>query len=75
MPEDKIVKRYTKCMDIIPELVKVCDVMHMYDNSVTPFRIFKKRKNEYFFWENEFWDESGIRALVGVNLKGANLEK
>lgn len=62
-------------MDIIPELVKVCDVMHMYDNSVTPFRIFKKRKNEYFFWENEFWDESGIRALVGVNLKGANLEK
>ncbi len=55
--------------------MKVCDVMHMYDNSVTPFRIFKKRKNEYFFWENEFWDESGIQALVGVNLKGANLEK
>ena len=64
VPEDKIISRYEKALDLIPELVKVCDVMHIYDNSDVPFRIFKKRKTELFFWENEYWDEKNIHELV-----------
>lgn len=64
VPEDKIISRYKKALDLIPELVKVCDVMHIYDNSDVPFRIFKKRKTELFFWKNEFWDEQNIHELV-----------
>ena len=64
VPEDKIISRYEKALDLIPELVKVCDVMHIYDNSDVPFRIFKKRKTELFFWENEYWDETNIHELV-----------
>ena len=44
VPEDKIVSRYKKALDLLPELIQVCDICHIYDNSNTPFRIFKKRR-------------------------------
>ena len=64
VPEDKIISRYYRALDLIPRLVNVCDVCHIYDNSYQPFRIFKKRKTEYFYWENEFWDKNKIMDLV-----------
>lgn len=64
VPEEKIHSRYNKVLALIPELVKICDVMHIYDNSVEPFRIFKKRKNETFLWENDFWNKEQIIRLV-----------
>lgn len=67
VPEEKIRSRYTKALNLIPELVEVSDVMHIYDNSTLPFRIFKKRKTETFIWENENWDEGKIKKLVGKN--------
>jgi predicted ABC-type ATPase len=66
VPEEKICSRYDKALALIPNLVEVCDVMHIYDNSKTPFRIFKKRKTEFFFWENEFWNEEAIHQLVKI---------
>lgn len=66
VPENKIRSRYDKALKLIPQLVAVCDVMHIYDNTVEPFRIFKKRKNEYFHWENEFWNYEEIEKLTGV---------
>jgi len=68
VPEDKIRSRYQKSLALIPELIKVCDVLHIYDNTDEPFRIFKKRKEEFFFWENENWDKSEISDLTGINL-------
>ena len=53
VPEDKIRTRYERCLSLIPELIEICDIFHLYDNTKEPFRIFKKRKTEYFFWENE----------------------
>lgn len=55
VPKDKILSRYDKALKLIPELLKVCDVCHIYDNSDVPHHIFKKRKTEYFYWENSFW--------------------
>lgn len=66
VPEDKIRSRYIKALNLIPQLVEICDIMHMYDNTETPFRIFKKRKTEYFYWENEFWNEDEIHKLVNI---------
>ena len=64
VPKDKILTRYDRALKLIPELLEVCDVCHIYDNSYQPFRIFKKRKTEYFYWENEFWDKNKIIDLV-----------
>lgn len=64
VPKDKIVSRFHKAMRLIPELVKVCDIIHIYDNSHMPFRIFKKHKTHYYYWENTFWQKEEIAALT-----------
>lgn len=66
VPEDKIRTRYYRALKLIPELVAVCDIMHIYDNTSEPFRIFKKRKTEFFVWERQNWDKEKIHKLVGV---------
>lgn len=68
VPEDKIKSRYTKSLELVPALIEVCDIMHIYDNSIEPFRIFKKRKDKFFHWENEFWNEGDIEELTAVQI-------
>ena len=67
VPEDKIRSRYSKALALIPQLVEVCDILHVYDNTNEPFRIFKKRKDIYFHWENKYWDFDKISNLTGIN--------
>ncbi len=64
VPKDKVISRYEKALLLIPELISICDICHIYDNSVTPFRIFKKRKTEFFIWANEYWTEKMIMELT-----------
>ena len=66
VPEDKIRSRYSKALTLIPQLVEVCDVLHIYDNTNEPFRIFKKRKDFYFHWENKYWNYEKISDLTGI---------
>ena len=37
VPEDKIKSRYFKSLNLIPELIELCDIVHIYDNSNVPF--------------------------------------
>ena len=67
VPDEKIIARYGKALQLIPELVDICDVMHIYDNTIEPFRIFKKRKTTYYMWENKFWDNESIQKLTGIS--------
>lgn len=69
VPEDKIKSRYKNALNLIPELIEVCDIVHIYDTSSNNqvFRIFKKRKDIYYHWENEFWDYSKIENLTGID--------
>jgi predicted ABC-type ATPase len=65
VPQDKIISRYKKALAQIPQLLEVCDICHIYDNSdEIPFRIFKKRKDEYFYWEDSFWNKNKIEKLI-----------
>ncbi len=67
VPSEKVLSRYHKALNLLPELVEVCDIVHIYDNSLdVPFRIFKKRKTEYFFWENGLWSIQKIKELTGI---------
>ncbi|WP_298530138.1 hypothetical protein [uncultured Ruminococcus sp.] len=68
VPKDKIISRYGKALDLIPELLKVCDICHIYDNSDVPFRIFKKRKDVYYYWENIFGNKEQISNLTKIEL-------
>ena len=67
VPEEKIISRYGKTLALIKEVVKVCDICHIYDNSGDkPIRIFKKRKTELFYEECPDWHFEDIAALTGV---------
>ena len=66
VPEDKIRLRYDRALKLLPQLVKVCDILHIYDNTEEPFRIFKKRKDVYYRWSNIFWSNKQIEKLSGV---------
>ena len=45
VPEDKIIRRYDRALALVKELIKICDICHIYDNSASrPFRIYKKKK-------------------------------
>lgn len=66
VPEEKIKSRYQKALKLIPELIKLCDIVHIYDNTTFPYRIFKKRKDTYYHWENKYWSYSDIEKLTGI---------
>jgi len=66
VPQDKILSRYSKALKLIPELIQVCDIFHLYDNTTKAFRIFKKRKTEYFYEESQFWNLEEIKKLTGI---------
>ena len=66
VPKEKILQRYDRALKLIPQFVEVCDVVHIYNNTAEPFRIFKKRKDVYFRWFNEFWDAHAIKQLTGI---------
>ena len=68
VPDEKIKSRYNKSLAQIPELIKVCDIVHIYDNSEVPFRIFKKRKEQFFSWTNEYWSEEDVKRLTGIEI-------
>ena len=66
VPEDKIRSRYDKALKLLPQLVSICDILHIYDNTEEPFRIFKKRKDVYYRWSNTFWSNEQIENLSGI---------
>jgi predicted ABC-type ATPase len=65
VPRDKVISRYHKALKLLPELIKVADVIHIYDNSDEYVRIYKKRKSETFiFEESKNWTKDEILKLV-----------
>lgn len=75
VPDEKIILRYDRALALVKDLVKVCDVCHIYDNSGNkPFRIFKKRKEETYYDECDDWYLEDIQALTDVeNMASRNL--
>ena len=49
----KIVERYYKSLDNIKQLMKICDILHVYDNTTQPTRIIRKHKEEVSIFPNE----------------------
>ncbi len=68
VPKEKIITRYDRALALVKNLIKVCDICHIYDNSADrPFRIFKKRKELMYFDECDDWYFGDICALTGVS--------
>lgn len=64
VPQNKIIARYKRGVKLIPQLLDVCDICHIYDNTIKPTRIFKKHKENNFYWENMLWTKDKIEKLT-----------
>ena len=68
VPEEKIITRYDRALRLVKDLVQICDVCHIYDNSGNkPFRILKKRKEQIYFDECADWYLEDIQVLTGIS--------
>ena len=62
--KDKIISRYHTSLANIRQLIELCDILHVYDNSVEPVRIIRKHKEDISVFSNELWSEDEIIRLL-----------
>lgn len=62
--EEKIVSRYAKSLANIKELLTLCDILHVYDNTFEPVRIIRKHKEDISIFANELWSEEQLLELM-----------
>ena len=60
----KVIERYYKSIANIKELLTICDIMQVYDNTETPRRIIRKHKEDLSIYPNEYWSEQDILELL-----------
>lgn len=60
----KVISRYGKSLNNIKELMQLCDILHVYDNTDTITRIVRKHKDEITIFPNKYWEEDGILELI-----------
>lgn len=68
----KIVERYYKSLNNIKRLMNICDILHVYDNTLEPVRIIRKHKEDISIFPNELWSEEKIFELL-EDTKGISL--
>lgn len=64
---EKIVTRYHKSLDNVKKLMEICDILHVYDNTIEPVRIIRKHKEDVSVFPNEFWDVDQLIELAEGN--------
>jgi predicted ABC-type ATPase len=62
--KDKIISRYYKSLANIKQLIELCDILHVYDNTVEPIRIIRKHKTDFSIFPNEQWPVERIIELI-----------
>lgn len=63
--KSKIISRYKKSLSNITKLLELCDILHIYDNTIEPTRIIRKHKEDISIFANDLWSEAAILALMG----------
>lgn len=67
VPEEKILARYRRALDLVPELIRLCDILHMYDNSGASMRrMFRKRKDRISCDPDALWPLPALERLTGM---------
>lgn len=61
---EKIISRYHKSLENIKRLIDLCDILHVYDNTIEPVRIIRKHKEDISIFPNELWPEEKIIELI-----------
>ncbi len=62
--KEKIIKRYYSSLKNISSLMELCDILHVYDNTIDFVRIIRKHKDDISIFPNEYWSEEKIMELM-----------
>ncbi len=62
--KDKIISRYYKSLANIKQLIELCDILHVYDNTSEPVRIIRKHKADFSIFPNDQWPVERIVELI-----------
>ena len=65
--ESKIRKRYIKALELLPQVIDVCDKIIIYDNSIMPSLVFKKDENGNDYFPTEIWPLEKLKELMNTN--------
>ena len=61
----KIKERYKKSLLNIKVLMRICDILHVYDNTnEKPVRIVRKHKDQVTVFPNNDWSEKELLELI-----------
>ena len=63
VPEEKIRSRYHRALELLPQVISICDKILIYDNTEYPLLIFKKENAYSEYFPNAFWPEERLKAL------------
>lgn len=61
---ETIIRRYYNSLKNIKRLMELCDILHVYDNTIEPIRIIRKHKEDISIFPNELWSEERIFKLI-----------
>ena len=64
VPNEKIRNRYTKALELLPQVIDICDKMVIYDNSVMPNFIFLKDEYGSDCFPSEIWPMEKLMKLL-----------
>lgn len=65
----KIKERYWRSLANIKELLTLCDILHVYDNTLNePRRIIRKHKEDLSLFPNGIWSQDDLSALINGNI-------
>lgn len=62
--KNKITSRYYKSIGNIKTLIELCDILHVYDNTIEPVRIIRKHKDDISVFPNELWSKEKLLELI-----------
>ena len=62
--KDKIISRYYKSLANIKQLIEICDILHVFDNTYEPMRIIRKHKDDFSIFPNDQWTVERIIELI-----------
>lgn len=62
--KDKIISRYYKSLANIKQLIELCDILHVYDNTSEPVRIIRKHKADFSIFPTDQWHVERIIKLI-----------
>jgi predicted ABC-type ATPase len=65
VPPEKVRTRYHRALALLPQLLKLCDKILIYDNTEAPSLIFSKTHVSTEMLPNKYWPKPALRKLLG----------